>query len=77
MTDTYSLLKNELKVYYPDVTDAELNEITNRLIDFYTIGAKAVYETEKAEKIANQEAEEDIQKWLIPLKTLSQPFEFP
>ena len=62
MTDTYSLLKNELKVYYPDVTDAELNDITNRLIDFYTIGAKAVYETEKAEKIANQEAEEDIQK---------------
>ena len=48
MTDTYNLLKEELKVYYPDVTDAELNDITNRLIDFYTIGAKAVYETEKA-----------------------------
>ncbi|MBR1825963.1 MAG: hypothetical protein IJ770_05190 [Alphaproteobacteria bacterium] len=47
MTDTYSLLKNELKVYYPDVTDAELNEITNRLVDFYTIGAKAIYEAEK------------------------------
>ncbi|MBQ9270701.1 MAG: hypothetical protein IJ218_00325 [Alphaproteobacteria bacterium] len=48
MTDTYSLLKNELKVYYPGVTDAELNEITNRLIDFYTIGAKAVYENKKS-----------------------------
>jgi len=47
MTDTYSLLKSELKVYYPDVTDAELNEITNRLVDFYTIGAKAIYEAEK------------------------------
>lgn len=47
MIDTYSLLKNELKVYYPDVTDAELNEITNRLIDFFTIGAKAIYEAEK------------------------------
>ena len=47
MTDTYSLLKNELKVYYPDVTDAELDEITNRLVDFYTIGAKAIYEAEK------------------------------
>ena len=47
MTDTYSLLKNELKVYYPDVTDAELNEITNRLVDFYIIGAKAGYEAEK------------------------------
>ena len=62
MIDTYSLLKSELKVFYPDVTDAELNEITNRLIDFYTIGAKAVYETEKVEKIANQEVGEDIQK---------------
>ena len=54
MTDTYSLLKNELKVYYPGVTDAELNEITNRLIDFYTIGAKAIYETGK--KINNETA---------------------
>ncbi len=54
MTDTYSLLKNELKVYYPDVTDAELNEITNRLVDFYTIGAKAVYEAGK--KINNETA---------------------
>lgn len=48
MTDTYSLLKNELKVYYPDVTDAELNEITDRLINFFVVGAKAIYETEKA-----------------------------
>ena len=62
MTDTYSLLKNELKVYYPGVTDAELNEITNRLIEFYTIGAKAVYEAEKDVNIANTETEEDIQK---------------
>ena len=46
MTDTYSLLKSELKVYYPDVTDAELDEITNRLVDFYTIGAKAIYEAD-------------------------------
>ena len=61
MIDTYSLPKSELKVFYPDVTDAELNEITNRLIDFYTIGAKAVYEAEKVEKIANQEVEEDMQ----------------
>lgn len=65
MTDTYSLLKNELKIYYPDVTDAKLNEITNRLIDFYTIGAKAVYEAEKVEKIANQEVGEDMQNDLF------------
>lgn len=54
MTDTYSLLKNELKVYYPGVTEDELNEMTNRLIDFYTIGAKAVYEAEKSAKITNE-----------------------
>lgn len=54
MTDTYSLLKNELKVYYPGVTDAELNEITNRLINFYTIGAKAVYENKKSVGIADE-----------------------
>ena len=48
MTDTYNLLKEELKVYYPDVTDAELNIITDKLIDFFTIGAKAMYEAEKS-----------------------------
>ena len=48
MTDTYNLLKEELKVYYPGVTDAELNEITNKFIDFFVVGAKALYETEKA-----------------------------
>lgn len=47
MTDTYNLLKEELKVYYPDVTDAELNEITNKFIDFFVVGAKALYEAEK------------------------------
>ena len=48
MTDTYNLLKEELKVYYPSVTDAELNIITDKLIDFFTIGAKAMYEVEKS-----------------------------
>ena len=48
MTDTYNLLKEELKVYYPGVTDAELNEMTSNLIDFFVVGAKASYETEKA-----------------------------
>ena len=47
MTDTYNLLKEELKVYYPGVTDAELNEMTSNLIDFFVVGAKALYETEK------------------------------
>ena len=48
MTDTYNLLTEELKVYYPGVTDTELNEMTSNLIDFFVTGAKALYETEKA-----------------------------
>lgn len=48
MTDTYNQLKDELSVLYPGVTDAELNIITDKLIDFFTIGAKAMYEAEKS-----------------------------
>ena len=48
MTDTYKQLKDELSVLYPGVTDAELNEITNKFIDFFVVGAKALYEAEKA-----------------------------
>lgn len=48
MTDTYKQLKDELSVLYPGVTDAELNEMTSNLIDFFVVGAKALYETEKA-----------------------------
>lgn len=44
MTDTFSRLKKELSVLYPDVTDIELNEITNNLIDFYTTIVKSVLE---------------------------------
>lgn len=42
MTNTYDKLKHELSVLYPDVTDIELNEMTNNLIDFYTTAVKAV-----------------------------------
>ena len=42
MTDTYSQLKKELSVLYPDVTDIELNEMTNNLINFYTAATKVV-----------------------------------
>lgn len=50
MTDAYNQLKDELKVLYPGITDLELNEITNRLIDFFVIGTKAINETEKNSK---------------------------
>lgn len=44
MTNTYSQLKKELSVLYPDVTDIELNEMTNNLIDFFTTVVKSVLE---------------------------------
>ena len=44
MTKEYNQLKNELSILYPDVTDIELNEITNNLIDFYTTTIKSVLE---------------------------------
>ena len=46
MSNAYNQLKNELSVLYPDVTDIELNEMTNNLIDFYTTAVKAVMEDE-------------------------------
>lgn len=54
MTDTYTQLKDELSVLYPGVTDAELNEMTDRLIDFFVTGSKAIYEN-KHSMVANQE----------------------
>lgn len=44
MIDTFSQLKKELSVLYPDVTDIELNEMTSNLIDFYTTAVKAAME---------------------------------
>lgn len=48
MTDTYTQLKDELSVLYPGVTDAELGKMTDRLIKVFAVGAKALYEAEKA-----------------------------
>ncbi len=44
MTDTYNQLKDELSILYPDVTDIELNEMTDNLINFYKIAVEAVLE---------------------------------
>lgn len=49
MNNTYNQLKNELSVLYPDVTDIELNEMTNNLIDFYTTIVKSVLEDDNLE----------------------------
>ena len=44
MTNCKDLLAKELSILYPDVTDIELNEMTNNLIDFYTTAVKSVLE---------------------------------
>ena len=49
MIDTYKQLKNELSILYPDVTDVELNEMTNNLINFYKIAVETVLEQENQE----------------------------
>ena len=48
MTDTYNQLKDELSVLNPGIKDLELNEMTSNLIDFFVVGAKALYEAKKA-----------------------------
>lgn len=50
MTNTYNQLKNELSVLYPDVTDIELNEITNNLIDFFTTAVKSILENDNQDQ---------------------------
>ena len=47
MIDTYNQLKDELSILYPDVTDIELNEMTNNLINFYKIAVETILEQEK------------------------------
>lgn len=45
MLNEFERLKNELSVLYPDVTDIELNEMTDNLIKFFTVGIKNIYKT--------------------------------
>lgn len=45
MTDTFSKIKEELSLYYPDITDDEVN----KLITFFKLSAKAVLEAKRAE----------------------------
>ena len=48
MTNCKDLLAKELSILYPDVTDIELNEMTNNLIDFYITAVKVVLKDDKA-----------------------------
>lgn len=49
MSDTFKKIKEELSVYYPGVTDDELETMTKKLIKYFTLSVKAVYEAKKAE----------------------------
>lgn len=53
MTNAYNQLKKELSVLYPDVTEKELNEMTNNLIDFYITAVKVVLKDEDQEETSS------------------------
>lgn len=53
MTNCKDLLAKELSILYPDVTDIELNKMTNNLIDFYTTAVKSVLEDETKELVVD------------------------
>ena len=46
MTDTFNKIKEELILYYPDITDDDVN----KLITFFKLSAKALHEAKKIEK---------------------------
>lgn len=49
MTDAYNKIKEELSLYYPDVTDDDVE----KLITFFKLSAKAVLEAKRAETPLN------------------------
>lgn len=50
MTNTYNGLKNEFSIQYPDVTDLELNEMTNNLVEFFTLATEIVWKNKNQEE---------------------------
>lgn len=46
MTNCKDLLAQELKIYYPEITDDKLNEMTSNLIDYYKTAVKIVLKDE-------------------------------
>ena len=54
MTNCKDLLAKELSVLYPEVTDIELNEMTENLINFYKIAVEAVLEQENKLSLTSQ-----------------------
>ena len=54
MLNEFERLKSELSVLYPDVTDIELTEMTDNLINFYKIAVEAVLEQENKLSLTSQ-----------------------
>lgn len=52
MTNDYENLRKHIKSLYleQDLTDTELNDMADRLIKLFSIGAKAVFETKRTSK---------------------------
>ena len=50
MTNTHNELEDEFSIQYPDITDFELNEMRNDLIDFYTIAVKVILKNQEETK---------------------------
>lgn len=47
MTDTYTELKKELSVLYPDVTEKERNNIALNLVNFFTLATQILEESKE------------------------------
>lgn len=47
MKNCKDLLAQELKTLYPDVTDLELRQMTNNLVEFYTIATEVLQADEE------------------------------
>lgn len=50
MTDTYTELKKELSVLYPDITEKERNNIALNLVNFFTLAPQILEESKELDK---------------------------
>ena len=46
-TDTYTILKKELKVLNPDITDKEINNMALNMVNFFTLATKIFQENQE------------------------------
>ena len=47
MTDTYTKLKKELSVLYPDITEKDRNNIALNLVNFFTLATQILEESKE------------------------------